>query len=449
MMIPLTVGFIAIARPTFDVELAQQMTDQALEALRAANFQVVGDRRLVMDADLARSASAQLQQQTQDALVLFQASFADSSMAIQLTQEIGVPVILWGIPEARTGGRLRLNSFCGINLTAHGLKRRQMIYDTIYAAPDDPQAMHRIQVVARAGQVKRRLQTANIGRIGENPAGFDTCLVNHEGLAQRFGVTVTQLELNSVFERMRAGSPESRAQVASLRAELSQQVAGLDAVDATATDGTLTAYTVLNEAAQRQQLDGLAVRCWPEFFTEMQCAACGAMSMLSDRLTPCSCEADVNGTITQLILQWISGEAAFGSDLVAFDTDEDVAVLWHCGLAPLSMADPDVQPSAALHSNRQLPLLMQFPLKPGRVTLARLSEATGDFRLVISTGEMLRRPPSFTGTTGTLRFDSGTQAAMETLLSEGLEHHVSLTYGDHADTLEALARLLGLPVLRL
>jgi len=171
--------------------------------------------------------------------------------------------------------------------------------------------------------------------------------------------------------------------------------------------------------------------------------------MLSDEMTPCSCEVDVNGTITQLILQWIGGEPAFGSDLVSFDLDENVAILWHCGLAPLSMSDPDVMPEGTIHSNRQMPLLMQFPLKPGRVTLARLSEATGEFRLVVGTGEILKTPPSFTGTTGTLRFDSGSEAVMDTIMGEGLEHHLSLTYGDHIDVLLALGRMLKLPVLSL
>ena len=118
-------------------------------------------------------------------------------------------------------------------------------------------------------------------------------------------------------------------------------------------------------------------------------------------------------------------EPSFGSDLVSFDVEADEAVLWHCGLAPLSMADPDVQPQATIHSNRQKPLLMQFPLKPGRVTIARLSEATGEFRLVIGGGEMLKASPAFTGTSGKIRFDSGAAAVMDTIMREGLEHHVS------------------------
>lgn len=96
-----------------------------------------------------------------------------------------------------------------------------------------------------------------------------------------------------------------------------------------------------------------------------------------------------------------------------------------------------------------MPLLMQFPLKPGRVTIARLSEAAGEFRLVIGGGEMHKASPAFTGTSGRIRFDSGAQAVMDTIMREGLEHHLSLAYGDHQDALETLARLLDLSVLRL
>jgi len=191
------------------------------------------------------------------------------------------------------------------------------------------------------------------------------------------------------------------------------------------------------------------VRCWPQFFTDLGCAACGALGLLTDDLTPASCEADVNGAVTQLILQEISGEPAFDSDLVSFDTERNTAVLWHCGKAPLSMADPDFQPRATIHSNRRLPLLLEFPLKPGVVTLARLSEATGEFRLVVGRCEVLPAPISFGGTSGVVRFERPVRDVLDTILSQGLEHHLALTYGDHVEALLALAHMLDLPVLRL
>jgi L-fucose isomerase-like protein len=193
----------------------------------------------------------------------------------------------------------------------------------------------------------------------------------------------------------------------------------------------------------------MAVRCWPQFFTDLKCAACGAMSLLTEEGIPCSCEADVNGAITQIILQTLSGGPAFGTDVVAFEAEANLAVVWHCGLAPLSMADPAVKPRGTVHSNRLLPLLMEFPLKPGRVTVARLSEAEGEYRLIVGGGEMLRAPLSFAGTAGALRFDRPAMEVADIIIREGLEHHAALTYGDVVPELSALARVLGIPVLRL
>lgn len=440
------IGFAPIARPTFDLDLAREVTARLHAALTSAGYRLLGSQALIMDAQASAARIAELQDAQVDMILMAQASFADSEMVMQMARALPAPLLMWAFPEDQIGGRLRINSFCGINLAAHGLRRAGLAYDCVYAPPDDAKALAKLADFASAAAIKTRLAGARIGRLGENPAGFATCLVNYAGLQAQLGVEIAQFELAAFFERVRAVDSDQASAVA---ADLRDQLAGWQDVDSAARNGTLSAYLTLDALARERNLAGWAVRCWPEFFTDLGCAACGAMSLLSDRMTPCSCEADVNGTITQLILGWLSGEPAFGSDLVAFDVAADEATLWHCGLAPLSMADPDVQPAATIHSNRRLPLLMQFPLKPGRVTIARLSEATGEFRLVIGGGRMLKAPPAFTGASGRMRFDAGAAAVMHTLLSEGLEHHVSIVYGDYQGALAALARMLGMPVLRL
>jgi hypothetical protein len=62
---------------------------------------------------------------------------------------------------------------------------------------------------------------------------------------------------------------------------------------------------------------------------------------------------------------------------------------------------------------------------------------------------MLAFPPAFSGTTGALQFERPVREVLDTILGSGLEHHLSLVYGDHLDALLALADLLELPVLRL
>jgi L-fucose isomerase-like protein len=233
------------------------------------------------------------------------------------------------------------------------------------------------------------------------------------------------------------------------RAALEPRLAGLDQVNRRAADQSLAAWLALRDLCEEQRLDALAVRCWPEFFVDLGCAACGAMSLLGDAMIPAACESDPNGAVTQLMLQWASGAAAFDTDLVTFDLEGDSAVLWHCGKAPLSMADPASEPRAAIHSNRRLPLLMEFPLKPGRITLARLSQAEQELRLVTGGGEVLRAPMSFSGTSGVVRFDRPAGEVLDSLLKRGLEHHLALTYGDHVDVLEKLAQLAEIPTLEL
>jgi L-fucose isomerase-like protein len=439
-------GLVSLARTTFDLPLAKQVAANVRLQLRNAGFQLAGSEELVTSLEQTRAHARKLADQPLDLLVVLQATFADSTMVMSLTEVVDAPLLLWAVPEERSGGRLRLNSFCGVNLAAHALRRGGYDYQYVYAPPEDPAALDRVHTLAVAGRARRLLRQARVGRVGENPDGLDSCQLDKAALARRFGLDVVQVELADVFEATKKADAE---QIDALEQDLIIKLDGLQELDRAAVRSTLGSYLALRQLAKAERLAGLAVRCWPEFFTELNCAACGAMSMLSNELTPCSCEADVNGTVTQLVLQWISGEPAFGTDLVSFDLEEDTAVLWHCGLAPLSMADPTIAARGTVHSNRRLPLLMEFPLRPGRVTVARLSQATGDFRLVVGGGEMLRAPMSFTGTSGVLRFDHPASDVLDVVLGEGLEHHVSLIYGDHVPVLLALAEMLALPVLRL
>lgn len=457
------VALVAIARPTFDVPFAQSVADAVLAQLEVSGYQVVGPRNtLLMDGSAATTALTQLAEAQFDLLIILQASFADSSMAIQIAEAVrprGLPLLLWATPDTRTGERLRLNSLCGINLAGHALHLRAIPYDYVLAAPTAPSVLPKIEQLARAGYARRQLAGARIGVVGEHPAGFDTCAYDGDHLAELFAVTVTPLALSTILAEA-AAVDEARRQAFIIR--VGQYAQNLADVDQQALAGTAGVYCALRSTINAQALCGVAVRCWPEFFTELECAACGAMSMLNEEHCPASCEADVNGTVTSLLLQALSGEPAFITDLVSIDAQSDTGVLWHCGLAPVSMADPEAPILATIHSNRKLPLLFEFPLKPGRVTLARLhrmpvrttSPSTGRtvqsrYQLVIGGGEMVQAPKSFSGTSGVVRFDQSATAVLDTVMQQGLEHHFCLTYGDYRTELRTFARLVGLPLLEL
>jgi L-fucose isomerase-like protein len=131
------------------------------------------------------------------------------------------------------------------------------------------------------------------------------------------------------------------------------------------------------------------------------------------------------------------------------DKASDTGVLWHCGLAPMSMADPATPPQAQIHSNRRMPLLQEFALKPGRVTAARFSQAKNETKLIIAGGEMISAPKSFTGTSGVIRFDRPADEVAAAMMDLALEHHVAIVYGDVRGPLRALGQAMGLEVVEL
>lgn len=448
-MNPLQVAFLPIVRHTFDVPFAEQMIADARQALLEAGFHLLEPERPIHDLSIAKEIAQDFSKLNLDLLVIFQATFADSTMVVEIAQAIDAPLFLWAVPEAWTGERLRLNSLCGINLAGHALTLRKIQYDYAYANPQDAQTIEKVRDLAQAGALRRRLKTARLGVVGEHPAGMDTCHLDETRLREIFGIQIERIPLDEVFARARSISQPAIDQT---RALLDTHLDNLTSLEQAPLNGTLSVYNALKEIAVEQKLDGLAIRCWPEFFTEMGCAACGAMSMLSDGLglddpLPCSCEADINGTLTQLMLQILADAPAFGTDIVGVDQAQDQIALWHCGLAPLTMADPKIPARGGLHSNRKVPLVMDFALKPGNVTFARVSQATGELRLVVGKGEMLAVPKPFSGTSGTMKLDFPSQRFLDLLMFEGLEHHISLAYGNHVNSLKAFARLAEIPVL--
>ena len=445
----LRIAFIPILRKTFDVPLAEQKIALARQSLVDAGFELIEPNIAISSLEDVDEVVRLLGEQAHDLLLIFQATFADSTLVTAISAGSSAGIFLWAIPEPWTGERLRLNSLCGINLAGHALGLQKQRFAFAYGEADDPDVLKKITLQANVGSVKKRLQSSRLGVIGEHPDGMDSCHLDADQLNETFGLQVEKVPLEEFFAMAKTVPMEK---VEAIREELGKSLNNLNNLEQTPLNKTMQVYQALHDLAHTKKLDGLAVRCWPEFFTQMGCAACGAMSMLSDGFfgrtpIPCSCEADINGTVTQLILQLFSNQPAFGTDMVGIDQEQNLVALWHCGLAPLSMADLQSQPQGTIHSNRQLPLLMDFRLKPGVVTLARVSQSGGKLRMVLGKGEMLDLPKPFSGTSGTLKPDHSAKTFLDNLMLEGLEHHISLTYSNVVPELEELAHQLGLPIL--
>lgn len=459
------IGILPLGRPTFDVEFAEENLAKMISTLAEGEHEIVGPRELLMDGSAAHAALEELDAKSPDHILILQVTFTDASFVVEAANRFKLPLSIWSIPEPRIGGRLRLNSFCGLNLAGHALGLAAREFGYLYAAPDsdgirqalaellsgkrmaEPLALADAGTVDDAGaQAAKSVQGSRIGRIGAHPDGFDTCAYDPAKLDALAGVSVEEIELPDLFDS--AGRVES-TEANAVRQEAEALLGGLDEVDQSQLNRSLKLKAAIEDIRANGNFDAFAIRCWPETFTEYGGAVCGPVSMMGEARVPCACEADVYGALTTLLLQRVADAPAFLADLVDLDETDNTGVVWHCGQAPISMADPDFQPQATIHTNRKMPLLFEFPLKPGRVTFFRISQARGKTFAVIGGGEMLKRPMAFTGTSGVVRFDSDAGTVLSRVMGAALEHHMALAYGDHRDTLKSAAAALGVPILEL
>ncbi len=456
------IGILPLGRPTFDVLFAEEKLEAMLEALDGSGLDICGPRELLFDGDATLGAIHALKGENIDQLLLLQVTFTDASMSVKAAGAFDVPLSIWAVPEPRLGGRLRLNAFCGLNLASHalGLNNRQFSWaygDALDVNLDDlfsgklsvqPLAAQPIDVEpgGEGERIARTVRGKRVARLGERPEGFDTCDYNGDRLSDLAGITVDEFKLDRLFDEAK-DAPADR--VADVHRLAERSLSGLDDVNGEELDRSLRLKVALDDIKQSGDYDAFAIRCWPETFTEYGGAVCGPVSLLGEARVPCACEADVYGAVTQLILQEVAQAPVFLADLVDMDLADGTGVVWHCGQAPISMRDDSVEATATIHTNRKMPLLYEFPLKPGRVTFLRLSQAQGTPKFIISTGEIVKRPMAFTGTSGVVKFDNPAGEVLDNVMNSGLEHHMALAYGDHREALLSVAAAMDLPVLEL
>ena len=457
------IGILALGRPTFDVQYAKERLAASLNFLNTTNHNIFGTCELLLDEQDAHKEINILKKEVLDFIIIIQVTFTDSSTILKIATFLEKPIGIWAFPEPRQSGRLRLNAFCGLNLASHTLGLNNIPFSWIYENPEkikeakfeilinskNSKRPEKILVIPSLGSkkaksIKKKIHNLKIAKIGSHPDGFDTCKYDQKKLMGLCGIKVDEIDIDTFLNNSRNVKSE---EIEPTLNKLKKTISSIKEVNQKELILSLKLENSLKKLQEEGAYNAFALRCWPEMFTKYGGAICAPASISTENKVPCACEADVYGAVTQLILQEVSGQPVFLTDIVDIDVDDDTGVFWHCGQAPISMCNPKIKPTATIHSNRKMPLLFEFPLKEGIVTMMRISQSFGEQKMVLSKGKMIDRPLPFTGTSGVINFDNDTKEVLNNIISYGLEHHIAITYGDHIELLSELASELKLPIL--
>ncbi len=458
---------IATARPTFVLEAAGERADAARALLTDLGAQVVGPRALVMNAEDVADARQYLSDDV-DLVVHVCASFSDAAAAQQLYHGRSEPVLVWSFPEpGPVGDRLWLNSLCGANLIGHALTRDGGAVRLVYGEAADPAVRGALAGALRGDlppaiaapdshgpradkaqtQIALdRLRGQRIGAIGDAPVGFTPSQYDAQLLRTVFGIEIERIDIPAAFAGVRAVDADKGGR--ELAAALDQRPS-LRELDAEHLERFAAVTAALREWQRIGALSAMAVRCWPEFPTELGVCPCSSLSRLADEGTPTACERDVYGTVTMLLAETLGSGPTYLVDTVDLDAAANIVRVWHCGSAATSLADDPGAATQSVHCNRRIGVAGNFALRTGPVVLVRLTESKSSasgLRLLLASGESVREPNRFQGNTAAVRLDTDAEQFVHGLVTGGFPHHTVLAWTDVRPELRRAADLLGIDV---
>jgi L-fucose isomerase-like protein len=211
---------------------------------------------------------------------------------------------------------------------------------------------------------------------------------------------------------------------------------------------------VIDDWIDELGLDATAIQCWRSLQENIGVNACLLMSMMSERLVPSACEADIAGAATMHALQLAAESPSALVDIMTnYGDDPDRCVVFHCGNWPRRFL-PEMKVGSADRLGRLLGPERTYGVTVGRIppspmTLARIStdDRHGRIMAYVAEGQVTDDPMESFGAFGVISIP-GLQGLLGYMMRSGFEHHAAMNLSHVGDALEeAMSTYLGWEVL--
>jgi len=438
----MNVGFLVIADAALDVPLARKNADRSLSLLRRLGAQVVRPLEVATRPSDVAVCVEQFRHMDVSLLIIQVGTWCPDTLALSAVAELDVPILLWAMAEKPNsafpdGGMLVGLTQVGGTLTRFGRKLKVVVGE-----PEEMEVAEAIAGFLRVTQTRGVLRRARVGLVGHGCPGMSDTAFHEMELRRIVGPETVHVDLAMLAVRIASAEPTTAdvEQVRSLG-----RLQGVSDEDLLAAAKTRLGLTAIVEEGN---LSAVAVKCWPELKHLGLPSPCYALATLSEEGIPAACEGDLMGAVSMLTLHLLTGQAAYLGDFMGVDKSRNLALLFHCGAAAPSLADPVAGIEMCLHAERGITwkkgVTVEFPVRPGRVTFGRLGDVQGQFRMVVLRGEAVESDMFVRGNPAKVALETPVTQVIERVIALGCGHHYLMVHGDITGQLRDLAELLGI-----
>ncbi len=425
------IGVVCLVRKTFDYITAGKLYEEIIGNLsKRQDVDFVFVEQPLIEPEDAQNASKKLLSENVDGVFIISGTFHLGLLALIINKELQKPILLWGLPELPyNGGKIRLNSVCGVNLNASNLYKGGN--DAFYVSVSQDIDEDWINAV----KIKTALSSYHIGILGYRARGFFNVGVDELGAYAETGMLLDHYELREVIN-----TNISNVEIERIEEEL-KDIFDTHAITPQQLKKVAELSVKFRHFMEVNQLDALAIRCWPEFAAEFGIAPCASMSYLQSKGYLLGCEGDVEGLMSMIAHEAIGAHTPFMADFSQVNLEEDFALLWHCGVAPCNLTDGICNCSLDSYHAGGKGVTADFVMKSGEISFCRIDSARGKTRLLLGKGQAYPMEKELRGTYMKTRFDIPLQELLNKVVYNGFAHHISVVYGDYTKPFEILAHI--------
>ena len=449
----LKAGFVGFGEVNTPRDLIERKCSAAETALRGLGLELVSTTPVSDDPegrDVQR-ARDELAGGQFDFLVVCLAGWIPSHAVLDTISPFAhKPMVLWGLTGEYVGGRLVTTADqAGTTALRDAMDGLGFRFRYIYDTPDAPYAAAvKVKAFGEVVRAAALLRGARIGTVGYRDMKLHATLADGISLRRVVGAEIETIELLEIAQRMPAqdaGEVQRVAEqlIASWQSDRPLSLAVLEP--------GIRLYLAVMEKVRLRGYGAVSVIDVDGVKKLLQFTPAAAMMMLSDlgglATVP---ENDCLGAVTQLMVRFLSGQAAAYFEFYEFFKDR--VLVGVPDYVPAEVVEGGVQVRLTAFGQLTEGVLNVSRVKTGRVTICRLASRGDRYRLHIATGEAVTphsweeagwAPPAPQLPSLEIILDT----PVEEFAQQVLGQHYILAYGDLRAQLKDLCGLLGIEVI--
>jgi L-fucose isomerase-like protein len=230
---------------------------------------------------------------------------------------------------------------------------------------------HRVELLARVGEIRRQLQGARLGVVGAPSDWLISSYADYQIVARRLGVKLVDVpieELIDIIGQTPLHETTESSPSAAIRASL---------------PGAQQIYEALKKVVAQHHLNGLTLRCF-DLLTAVRNTGCLALAKLNSEGVVAGCEGDVPTLLSMMLAQAMTGVSGFQANPSRINPETGELLFAHCTI-PLNMVE---RYEFDTHFESGIGVGIRGYMKEGPVTLFKVA---GDLsRCFIAEGQLVR-----------------------------------------------------------